>query len=218
MFASGLTRTLRYSVAIVAIPLLIAFVGSGVAEAGLGAAATPTFPTTVTVGNTGLAASIQLRNDNTTPNTASTVCNVGDALPCPVGELGITLIPSCGLLGLVLGMFSYWWCGSGRVPGLRHGTWRGGYRVCRNDLRGHIDRSGIRAAAFRASTARNPRAVTPTRRHLSDRLHVRCAEGAERRPGPGDGGKPDCSGRRQHPARWRRDHGFWAWHEQWDHR
>ncbi|MBK5334243.1 MAG: hypothetical protein JJD93_19875, partial [Ilumatobacteraceae bacterium] len=94
-----MTRALRYSVAIVAIPLLIAFVGSDVAEAGLGAAATPTFPTTVTVGNTGLAASIQLRNDNTTPNTASTVCNVGDGLPCPSGELGITLIPSCGLLG-----------------------------------------------------------------------------------------------------------------------
>ena len=100
MIASGLTRALRCSVAIVAIPLLIAFVGSGIAEAGLGASATPTFPTSVTVGNTGLAASIQLRNENTTPNTASTVCNVGDALPCPSGELGITLIPSCGLLGL----------------------------------------------------------------------------------------------------------------------
>lgn len=99
MFDSRLTRTLRYSVAIVAIPLFIAFVGSSVADAGLGASATPTFPTTVTVGNMGLAASIQLENLNTIPNTASTVCNVGDALPCPVGELGITLIPSCGLLG-----------------------------------------------------------------------------------------------------------------------
>ena len=28
------------------------------------------------------------------------MCNVGDALPCPAGELGITLIPSCGQLGL----------------------------------------------------------------------------------------------------------------------
>src|SRR6185295_12134491 len=74
--------------------------GGGTVDAGLGAAATPTFPTSVTIGNTGLAASIQLRNDNTTPNTSSTVCNVGDALPCPVGELGITLIPSCGQLGL----------------------------------------------------------------------------------------------------------------------
>ncbi|MEY2523762.1 MAG: hypothetical protein QOJ66_2327, partial [Ilumatobacteraceae bacterium] len=79
---------------------MVAFVGGGLAEAGLGAAATPTFPTTVTVGNTGLAASIQLRNDNTPPNTSSTVCNVGDGLPCPAGELGITLIPSCGQLGL----------------------------------------------------------------------------------------------------------------------
>ena len=71
MSSSGLARTLRGSVALLAIPLLVAFVGSGVADAGLGAAATPTFPTTVTVGNTGLAASIQLRNDNTPPNTSS---------------------------------------------------------------------------------------------------------------------------------------------------
>jgi hypothetical protein len=99
VIASGLTRALRCSVAIVAIPLLIAFAGSGTAEAGLGASATPTFPTTVTVGNTGLAASIQLQNLNTPPNTSSTVCNVGDPLPCPVGDLGITLIPSCGQLG-----------------------------------------------------------------------------------------------------------------------
>jgi hypothetical protein len=76
------------------------FVGSGIADAGMGAAATPTFPTTVTVGNTGLAASIQLTNNNTAPSSSSTVCNVGDGLPCAAGELGITLIPSCGLLGL----------------------------------------------------------------------------------------------------------------------
>jgi hypothetical protein len=100
LFSSGLARRLRGGVALLAVPLLVAFVGNGRAEAGLGAAATPTFPTTVVVGNTGLAASIQLRNDNTAPNTSSTVCNVGDALPCPVGELGITLIPSCGQLGL----------------------------------------------------------------------------------------------------------------------
>ena len=99
MVSSGLARTLRGCVTFLAIPLLIAFVGSGLAEAGLGAAATPTFPTTVTVGNTGLAASIQLTNINTAPNTSSTVCNVGDPLPCPAGELGITLIPSCGRLG-----------------------------------------------------------------------------------------------------------------------
>jgi hypothetical protein len=100
LFCSGLARTLRGSVALLAVPVLSVLFGSGIADAGLGAAATPTFPTTVTVGNTGLAASIQLRNDNTAPNTSSTVCNVGDALPCPIGELGITLIPSCGQLGL----------------------------------------------------------------------------------------------------------------------
>ena len=31
--------------------------------------------------------------------STNTVCNFGDAFPCPVGDPGITLIPSCGQLG-----------------------------------------------------------------------------------------------------------------------
>ncbi|MDP9464990.1 MAG: hypothetical protein M3P52_10225 [Actinomycetota bacterium] len=74
-------------------------VGSGIADAGLGAGATPSFPSVVTVGATSVPAAIQLENNNTTPNTGSIVCNFGDAFPCPAGDPGITLIPSCGQLG-----------------------------------------------------------------------------------------------------------------------
>ena len=71
------------------------------AGAGAGAAATPTFPNVVSVGDTDLPGSIELRNANTDPQTTdvNTVCNFGDALPCPVDDQGITLTPSCGMLG-----------------------------------------------------------------------------------------------------------------------
>ncbi len=71
------------------------------AQAGVGANAAPTFPTLVTVGQTGIPASIEVGNQNTPPNAGATntVCNFGDPFPCPAGEPGITLIPSCGQLG-----------------------------------------------------------------------------------------------------------------------
>lgn len=95
-----MSRTQRCTVALAALSLGVVFVGSGIAEAGLGAGATPTFPAVVTVGATGVPAAIQVENDNTPPNTANTVCNFGDAFPCPVGDPGITLIPSCAQLGV----------------------------------------------------------------------------------------------------------------------
>jgi hypothetical protein len=65
----------------------------------MAASAAPTFPTAVVAGATGLPASITLKNDNTAPQTASTVCNLGDQAPCPTtDDPGITLIPSCGQL------------------------------------------------------------------------------------------------------------------------
>jgi hypothetical protein len=72
-----------------------------VAQAGVGASAVPSFPTEATVGNTGLPASIELRNTNTDANAGhtNTVCNFGDPSPCPAGDPGITLIPACGQLG-----------------------------------------------------------------------------------------------------------------------
>jgi hypothetical protein len=71
------------------------------AQAGVGASAVPTFPTEVTVGNTGVAASIELRNTDNDANAGdtNTVCNFGDGAPCPAGDPGITLIPSCSRLG-----------------------------------------------------------------------------------------------------------------------
>lgn len=95
-----MSRIHRCFVAIAVISLSTVFLGSGIVEAGLGAGATPSFPAVVTVGATGVAAAIQVENDNTLPNTASTVCNFGDAFPCPLGDPGITLIPSCSQLGV----------------------------------------------------------------------------------------------------------------------
>jgi LPXTG-motif cell wall-anchored protein len=93
-------RACQCAAAVVAVVLSVAFLGPGLAVAGMGASATPTFPTSVLVGDSGIPATIQVENKNTPPNTSSTVCNAGDGLPCPVGEPGITLIPSCGELGL----------------------------------------------------------------------------------------------------------------------
>jgi LPXTG-motif cell wall-anchored protein len=76
-------------------------VAPNLASAGLGISSAPIFPTTVTVGDTTLPAAIELTNQNTgnDVNVANTVCNNGDGLPCPVGDPGITLTPSCGALG-----------------------------------------------------------------------------------------------------------------------
>lgn len=84
-----------------ALAALVTLIVPDTAQAGIGASATPTFPSIVTVGQTGVAASIEVRNQNTPNDQAATntVCNAGDALPCPVNDPGITLIPSCSQLG-----------------------------------------------------------------------------------------------------------------------
>lgn len=94
---AGLTTTLWLTT--------LAF-GAVSAQAGIGASATPTFPndppgSILTVGDTGRTATIEVGNSNTAPNAAgtNTVCNFGDPFPCPAGEPGITMIPSCGTLG-----------------------------------------------------------------------------------------------------------------------
>jgi len=71
------------------------------AQAGVIASAGPTFPTTVTVGQTGLAASVTLENRNTNPNAGNTntICNAGEASPpCAAPERGIVLTPTCKVL------------------------------------------------------------------------------------------------------------------------
>ncbi len=100
----GRARTGRRAVTRAAFAAVIVCASLGfaaTAQAGVVAGATPTFPGTVAVGDTGTAATIEVRNDNTPPNDSSpnTVCNAGDPFPCPAGDPGITLIPSCGQLG-----------------------------------------------------------------------------------------------------------------------
>jgi hypothetical protein len=70
---------------------------AALAGAGLGIA--PTFPIASAVGNTELPASLTLTNLNTPPESVAGVCNAGDPLPCPAGDPGIILIPSCGAQG-----------------------------------------------------------------------------------------------------------------------
>jgi hypothetical protein len=67
----------------------------------VGASAVPSFPAAVTVGDTGVPASIELRNANNDADAGATntVCNFGDGFPCPSGDPGITLIPACAQLG-----------------------------------------------------------------------------------------------------------------------
>ncbi|MDJ0770574.1 MAG: hypothetical protein QNJ12_17400 [Ilumatobacter sp.] len=72
-------------------------------EAGVGASAVPSFPSVITLGDTGVTASIVLRNQNTVDadgddTRSNTICNAGDAFPCPAGGEGITLVPSCGVV------------------------------------------------------------------------------------------------------------------------
>jgi hypothetical protein len=94
--------TIRRARAVAALPaVLICLLTPAVAQAGVGASAVPTFPTDVTVGNTGVPAAIELRNTDNDSNAGdtNTVCNFGDGAPCPAGDPGITLIPSCSQLG-----------------------------------------------------------------------------------------------------------------------
>jgi hypothetical protein len=92
-------RAFRCAAGVIAVALSVVFIGTGIADAdGLGAGATPNFPVSVVVGDVGIPATIQVQNDSV-PDTPMTVCNFGDALPCPAGDPGITLIPSCGQLG-----------------------------------------------------------------------------------------------------------------------
>jgi hypothetical protein len=96
-----MSRTIRSLLAALSVGFGVLALAPGTAEAGVGASATPTFPTVVTLGDTGLPASIEILNRNTVPNAndVNTVCNFGDGFPCPAADPGITLIPSCGQLG-----------------------------------------------------------------------------------------------------------------------
>ena len=60
-------------IAVLAIVLGVGILPSSHAAAGAGLSVSPTFPATVTVGQTGIAASITITNNNTPPDVATTV-------------------------------------------------------------------------------------------------------------------------------------------------
>jgi hypothetical protein len=94
-------KACRIRLAATAAAIAVLGIVPAAAEAGVGASAVPSFPAAVTVGDTGVPASIEVRNGNIDNDAAATntVCNFGDAFPCPAGDPGITLIPSCTQLG-----------------------------------------------------------------------------------------------------------------------
>ena len=163
------------------------------AEAGMGASAVPNFPADVTVGNVGVPAVIELRNTNTDVNAGQTnvVCNFGDGAPCPAGDPGITLIPSCSRLGA----FSA--C-TGAEPGV--------FRI--SDLATGQAGTACAAMVFNVSlidpangqvrlhaAGRCPRGAARRGRGVPDRLLVLRAALAHRRP--------ECRRRRaSRPCRW----------------
>ena len=82
-----------------ALCLALACLLAATAQAGTGLSVTPTFPTSSTVGDKGLPASLTIINANTGTDVSATICNSGDALPCPIGSQGITLLGSCAAQG-----------------------------------------------------------------------------------------------------------------------
>ena len=97
----GCARRARQAVAAVAFVAGSLTIGATQVGAGIGASAAPAFPAVITVGQTGIPAIVQISNGDTAGDSAAAnrVCNFGDPFPCPVGEQGITLTPSCGGIG-----------------------------------------------------------------------------------------------------------------------
>lgn len=97
-FRSASRRTRAGLAALLA--LLGCLTAPALARAAVVATTTVTFPTDVTVGQSGLGGSITLRNLDTgsDASSANVVCDAGDGGPCPTFDRGIVLIPSCGQL------------------------------------------------------------------------------------------------------------------------
>ena len=93
-------RWLATAVGVVAVVFGVGVLPSSPVAAGAILSVGPTFPTSVTVGQTNIPASITITNNNTPPEVASTVCRHDDVDPGPLSECvdndGIVLTPSCG--------------------------------------------------------------------------------------------------------------------------
>lgn len=87
-----------------------------IAQAGVGAASTPTFPPIITVGQTAITGKVTVRNNNNGTQSSGTnrVCNPLDPAPCGgTDEEGIVLTPSCKNLSPATGCML-----SGADPGV----------------------------------------------------------------------------------------------------
>jgi hypothetical protein len=91
------TSRARSVIALVLVGLLTAAMAALAppASAAIVLGAAINFPPTLTVGDTGVPVSIELRNSNTAPNASdiNTVCEPGDPSPCRGSD--INLVPSC---------------------------------------------------------------------------------------------------------------------------
>ena len=148
------TRAVTAAVAVLALVLLLP---AAIAHAGVGASAVPSFPPVVTVGQAGLPATIEVRNTNNDANLGdtNTVCNFGDGFPCPAGDQGISLIPSCAGLGAFSACAT---ADPGVFRDLRHRAGRGGHGLRRRGLQRRARRPGQRPGALHAPgrRARDP--------------------------------------------------------------
>ncbi len=77
--------------------VLVALVPA-VASANSEITVTPALPANVSVGDTNVRGTLTITNINTGGDTTSTICEPGDAAPCPADSPGITLLPSCSAM------------------------------------------------------------------------------------------------------------------------
>ena len=119
------TRLIRAACALAIVLVMPVLVPAGVLAATVAGTAI-TFPSTVTVGGSGVPASVTLRNDNTGLSAlrVNRVCRTGDASPpCGSPERGVTVVPACArlvattcaALGFDPGVFMAAATGSGRL-------------------------------------------------------------------------------------------------------
>lgn len=75
-------------------------IAPAIAQATISGQTQLTMPAAVTVGQTGVVATVTLTNADTGSDvaTTNTVCNAGDPFPCPASGHGIALQPACSLL------------------------------------------------------------------------------------------------------------------------
>ncbi|MEY2441129.1 MAG: hypothetical protein QOJ46_555 [bacterium] len=90
-------RAARAAFAVVATLAVLALAPAS-ASAAIAGSTTVSMPSAVTVGQTGVIATITLTNENTYPDDAvpNSVCGAGDGFPC--AGAGIALLPACGSL------------------------------------------------------------------------------------------------------------------------